>query len=662
MSGFRSLTRDEVQSLVQQGCSAENWTHITVKDPFSLNRVRNAAFHGHVSLGVFDNHVHTLAGSTRYTGIYNSTLYDCAVGDNVYISQVHTLAHYDIDQYAYIENVDSLIVEGESTFGNGIQIDVLNEAGGRALTLYDRLTVQIAYLMTFYRHDVRFLEKLQMLIKRYVSGKRSTRGILAYRCRIQNSGTLRNVHIGPCAKISGVIHVEDSTIESCEEDPTCLGEGVIAHHCIVLSGSKIDGSAMLDKCFIGQNVTIGKQFSAENSVFFANCEGFHGETVSIFAGPYTVTHHKSTLLIAGLFSFFNAGSGTNQSNHMYKLGPVHQGIVERGAKTSSSSYLLWPSRIGAFTAIVGKHFSNLNTTDLPFSYITEEESRSIITPAMNLLTVGTRRDSEKWPLRDGRRSSVKLDLIHFQLFNPYTVGRMLRGHAVLGELQSKASKKQEFVAFGGAYIRRLMLKTCARYYDMGINIYLGSCLSARFQDLTAGASWDHIHSLMEPASDVGTADWVDLCGCFAPYDAIEELIRRTGAGDYDNLEDFSHQLRLLYERYGEFEWNWCYHRMLNRLNVTHEEIGPIHLLQIISNWEKNAVRLNNMIAGDAQKEFNQTAKIGYGIDGGFREQEGDFVEVRGTYEDNSFVIHLSQESGTVRQRAGELISIIEKCV
>ena len=84
----------------------------------------------------------------------------------------------------------------------------------------------------------------------------------------------------------------------------------------------------------------GKQFSAENSVFFANSEAFHGEAVSVFGGPYTVTHHKSSLLIAGMYSFFNAGSGTNQSNHMYKLGPVHQGILERGSKTGSFAYLL----------------------------------------------------------------------------------------------------------------------------------------------------------------------------------------------------------------------------------------------------------------------------------------------------------------------------------
>ena len=28
----------------------------------------------------------------------------------------------------------------------------------------------------------------------------------------------------------------------------------------------------------------------------------------------------------------NAGSGSNQSNHMYKLGPIHQGIIAPEAR------------------------------------------------------------------------------------------------------------------------------------------------------------------------------------------------------------------------------------------------------------------------------------------------------------------------------------------
>ena len=183
--------------------------------------------------------------------------------------------------------------------------------------------------------------------------------------------------------------LESGTIVSCKEAPSFVGEGVIAKKFIILSGSKIDSGAMIEKSFVGQGVRMGKQYSAENSLFFANCEAFHGEACSLFAGPYTVSHHKSTLLIASFFSFFNAGSGTNQSNHMYKLGPVHQGILERGSKTGSFAYLLLPSIVGAFTVVMGKHYANFNTSDFPFSYISEEKGKSELTPAMNIFTVGT---------------------------------------------------------------------------------------------------------------------------------------------------------------------------------------------------------------------------------------------------------------------------------
>ena len=149
----------------------------------------------------------------------------------------------------------------------------------------------------------------------------SSMGLVGAGAKILNSRIIKNVKIGPAATIEAASRLENGSINSCPQDPVYIGPGVFARDFIVCSGSKITDGVSLYKCFVGQATELGRQYSAENSVFFANCGGFHGEACSIFAGPYTVTHHKSTLLIAGLFSFLNAGSGTNQSNHMYKLGP-----------------------------------------------------------------------------------------------------------------------------------------------------------------------------------------------------------------------------------------------------------------------------------------------------------------------------------------------------
>jgi len=217
--------------------------------------------------------------------------------------------------------------------------------------------------------------------------------------------------------------LSNGSINSNSLDPVYIGPGVSYGRFYCIISATVSDSTVIEKCFIGQACVIKKTLFSRNSLFFANCAGYHGEACSLFAGPYTVTHHKSTLLIAGMFSFMNAGSGSNQSNHMYKLGPIHQGIVERGAKTASNSYLLWPAKVGPFTLVMGRHYKNSDTSDLPFSYIVESKDESILSPGVNLRSVGTIRDAQKWPRRDRRKDTRKHDFINFNLLSPYTINK-----------------------------------------------------------------------------------------------------------------------------------------------------------------------------------------------------------------------------------------------
>ena len=211
--------------------------------------------------------------------------------------------------------------------------------------MYNHLSSHLAYILALYRHDIPLLERIESLIAEYVKAHTSGRGKVGRGTRILNAGILKNVCVGEYAVVEGAARMENGTILSKKESPSYVGSNVIAVDFIFSTDSRVEENTIIRKCFVGQATELGRQYSAENSVFFANCGGFHGEACAVFAGPYTVTHHKSTLLIAGLFSFLNAGSGSNQSNHMYKLGPVHQGIIERGSKTGSDSYMLWPMRV-----------------------------------------------------------------------------------------------------------------------------------------------------------------------------------------------------------------------------------------------------------------------------------------------------------------------------
>ena len=119
-----------------------------------------------------------------------------------------------------------------------------------------------------------------------------------------------------------------------------VGSGVDADNFIIEDG-KVSSGCIIRNCYIGQGAELEKGFTAHDSLFFANCSFENGEACAVLAGPYTVSMHKGTLLIGCQTAFMNAGSSTNQSNHMYKLGPVHWGVLERGVKTSSGAYIMF---------------------------------------------------------------------------------------------------------------------------------------------------------------------------------------------------------------------------------------------------------------------------------------------------------------------------------
>jgi len=433
-----------------------------------------------------------------------------------------------------------------------------------------------------------------------------------------------------------------------------VGHGVIAENFIFQKGSSVEDGAMVVSSLVGEGTRIGKQFSAENSVFFANSEGFHSEVCSVFAGPYSVTHHRSTLLIAALLSFYNAGSGTNQSNHMYKLGPVHQGILERGCKTGSFSYLLWPSRVGAFTAIMGKHYANFDTTDFPFSYIDEENGKSILVPGMNFFTVGTLRDGEKWPSRDRRKFSNKLDLIIFDVLTPFTAQKMLRGQKILMELYESSQKGDEYVAYKGIHIKRLLLKTCSRYYKLALDKYFGDILVNKIERESPISIRDVLKH--DGKGAVGSGEWVDVCGLICCKSRLECLISEVVSGKVNTFEKLHERFRQIYDSYKADEWNWFldnYRKLKNR-ELSDETNENLH--EFLDQWKKSSLKLLNMVMNDSQKEFEGTVRTGFGIDGN---PDQDFEAVRGTFEQNNFVRKLRGEMEEINRRYEDVCKLVK---
>jgi len=367
---FRILTQEEITVLESRGCRCDDWSNVQVAEGFDPARVTNVEFSGDIRIGSLAGRFVRPGGLVRRSEITNATLHNVAVGNDVYIRNIADyIANYDIADGAYIENVDSIVGTLDSTFGIGTEVSVLNETGGREVPVYERLSAQTAYLIAMYRNRREMVERLVTLIKVHAASLYGKRGQIGRNTLVINAGTITNVNVGDFALIKGATRLADGTISASESDPVVVGSDVIAEGFVFASGSCVDDGAVIHHCFIGQATKLTHLFSAHDSLFFANCACENGEAAAIFGGPYTVTMHKSSLLIAGMFSFLNAGSGSNQSNHMYKLGPIHQGVVERGSKTTSDSYILWPAKIGAFSLVMGRHVNHPDTSRLPFSYL-----------------------------------------------------------------------------------------------------------------------------------------------------------------------------------------------------------------------------------------------------------------------------------------------------
>ena len=657
---FHSLSAGQIDQLTRQGCSSEDFSKVQVAEGFNAESVKSTHFSGHVKLGVFEKQVSFFGGVSKPTGISDATIHNCTIGNNVYISRVRNyIANYIIEDDAVIDNIDLLAVEGESSFGNGVQVAVVNEAGGREIPIYDNLSAQTAYILAFYRHRPQVIEKLRTMIDDYTASVTCSMGLVGKGARLINCRIIKNVKVGPSSLIEGINKLENGSINSCIEDMVQIGPGVFAEDFIVCSGSEITDGVIIYKCFVGQGTVLSRQYSAENSVFFANCGGFHGEACAIFAGPYTVTHHKSTLLIAGLFSFLNAGSGTNQSNHMYKFGPVHQGVVERGSKTASDSYILWPAKVGAFTVVMGRHYRNSDTSDLPFSYLIEHEDESILAPGVNLRSVGTVRDARKWPKRDRRKGPKQLDQINFKLLSPYTIQKMVNGRNLLCKLKATSGETSEYFTYHSVKIKNSSLDRGVKLYQMGIDKFLGNCLIKQLEGKHLENPGE-LRAALKPQTSIGPGKWVDLAGMFAPEEAVEKLLSDIENGPVSSLEQVADCFRSMHEYYTEYEWAWAAKVLQENQGKTIDEMTADDIIELTKKWKQAVVELDNMLYADARKEFTAIAQTGYGLDGSQETKQADFGQVRGTFEENSFVLEIEKHIARKTAFGDELVGRMEE--
>lgn len=659
VSPFRHLFASEIAVLEADGCEASDWGNVLVHSDFVPGHIRHTRFEGTVRIGRLDGKRDFAEDAFVTAGIYNAGLCNVTVGDNCLIQNAALIRNYEIEDGVTIRNADRIVCSLDSTFGNNIPVPVLIETGGREVMIYDNLTSQEAYLMSLHRYRTDVLKYLLSRIEIYGDALCGLPGRIGRNARLENVRELRNVRVGAFAVITGVCRLECGTVLSSEGEATVITDGVIARNFIIKEGARVFGHALLTDCFVGKACHIGQGFSAVNSLFFANCHFENGEACSLFAGPFSVSHHKSTLLIACQTSFFNAGSGSNQSNHSYKLGPNKYGILERGVKLASGSYLYWPARVGAFSTVLGHHTLHADFSTFPFSYLVEERGKSVLVPGVALRSIGIMRDIDKWPERDGRafyKTAVGKglaageDLTTFSLFNPYIIARMQAGIDILKSLSVQPEKEisgteagldssKSYFIIGGAYVSSTSLRRAVVLYENAVLYY------------ALGAVADRIAAGMPLQSSVeGEGLWCDYGGYIAPQAEVEkyweELLNPSSSSD---------RLRPLLpfdrERIARWEWNWVA-RVVEKYWGVHPAVaGREKAEEWILLWKKSVEVLFADFLHDAEKEFAPALQFIYGSDGTEADRQTEFRMINGTCETHSFVRKLLHRKKQLLQLA-----------
>ena len=574
MSRFRKLTHDETAALAAAGVTTDDWSQIAVSDDFRPAQLQQCRLEGRIEL---------------------------ASGACIRRSRVR---NYRIGENSLVEDVTALECRARSSFGNGVGVATLNECGGRTVRITDRLSAQVAYLAALYRHRPQLVAALDRMAESYAAERASELGEVGCDCRIVGARFLREVRIGDRVTVDGASLLENGTLCA----GVRIGVDVKARGFICAENACVDNGVTLEHCFVGESCILDKGFTASESLFFANSHCENGEAAAIFAGPYTVSHHKSTLLIAGLFSFFNAGSGANQSNHLFKSGAVHQSVHLRGCKFASGAYIMAPAAEGAFTMVMGRHAAHHDTSEFPFSYLLEKEGHSQLLPAANLTSSGTARDLEKWPARD--RRTVGRDVINFEPHNPYLTGAMLRAVDRLHRLQEQNPDAETYLH------NRVQIRASA--VRRGIGLYNKAIVASLGAMLARGAASER-HD--------GSGRWLDIAGQYITQREVDRIVGAIESGELTDFAAVDNRFRLFAVHYDDYARSWAeavYTEMLGRTPTPDERTDTI------AAGDNARAEMRRTTDADRERDCSAEMAVGYGIDcDDETDRMADFRAVRG---------------------------------
>jgi hypothetical protein len=690
-SGWRNLRSEEVEKLVKNNNTAENWDEILVTEIFDTNQIKNNRFYGLIRIGCVRNVLLQHHDLKMPIGITNSLIIASDIGDDCAIHEVHYLAHFLIGDRTILFNIHEMDTTGHAKFGNGIVkegesenvrtwIDLMNETGCRKVLPFDGMTTADAYLWAKYRDDLTLQERLKAITQNSFDNRRGFYGMTGNQCVIKNSLIMKDVIIGSCCYIKGANKLKNLTIHSSAEEPTQIGEGVELVNGIIGYGCHIFYGCKAVKFILGNNSNLKYGARLINSFLGDNSTISCCEVLNNLIFPAHEQHHNNSFLIASVVMGQSnmAAGATIGSNHNSRAND-NEIQAGRGFWPGLCTSVKHSSRFASFVLLSKSDYPAELDIPLPFSLLNNNvaKDRLEVMPSYwwmyNMYALA--RNTWKFINRDKRVN--KTQHIEFNTFAPDTIEEIIYARRLLEIWTAKASFYQrgetvivqdedkltilgkELLTDDEALVNRLnilgenmensarqvhILKSYKAYHAYGDMMYYYAMMNLlNFWKSNPNTTFQ---SMCKHLAGKREKEWINLGGQVMKKKDLDVLRADIDSGKLNTWKDIHKRYDKLWKNYELDKQKHAYAVLCELKHI--DKLSP-------SEWKsalKKAVELQQYVCDqvyitrkkDYDNPFHRST---------FR-NTAEMKAAIGTIEDNSFIVQVRKETEELKEFVGKL--------
>lgn len=434
----RKLNAYEIEVLVRNRNTSDDWNKILVSDAFNPELVKNCKFFGLIRIGKLEPYCLEFSDLKVPVGLYNSTIISSDFGDNVCIDNVNYLSHYIIGDEVIIVNVNELVTTNHAKFGNGIikegedeniriWLEVCNENGGRQILPFNGMLPGDAYLWSKYRDDAELMNKFKEFTEKKFNKKRGYYGKVGDRTVIKNTAIIKDVWIGSDAYIKGANKLKNLTINSGTEGKTQIGEGcelvngIINDGCRIFYGVKAVRFIMASHSQLKYGARLINSYLGNNSTISC-CEVLN----SLIFPAHEQHHNNSFLCAATVLGQSNIAAGATIGSNHNSRSPDGEIVAGRGFWPGLCVSLKHNSKFASFTILAkGDYPAELNIP-IPFSLVSNDvtHDRLIVMPGYWFMYNMYALARNTWKYIDRDKRTEKIQHIDYHFLAPDTINEI----------------------------------------------------------------------------------------------------------------------------------------------------------------------------------------------------------------------------------------------